>query len=224
MKLRQLASTLYRKPSRLIDELQSNALMQCWLRQHGTGNGHPDRTQLFRSISDAIGTGTRLDYLEFGVYRGESIRNWVHLNTCPESRFWGFDTFEGLPEEWDQIRGEKPQGCFSTNGTAPAIPDARVRFIKGMFQKTLPAFLKTYTPGLPLVVHLDADLYTSTLYCLATLDPYLATGTCIMFDEFYSSSHEFLALYHYLSAFRRKAEVIGTVGAPSPVQLAIKLL
>lgn len=50
--------------------------------------------------------------LEFGVYKGDSMREFLRLNDSPNSLFYGFDSFEGLPEIW---RGTSVEH-FSTGG------------------------------------------------------------------------------------------------------------
>ena len=40
---------------------------------------------------------------------------------------------------------------------------------------------------------MDADLYSSTLYVLTMLAPYLKAGDIVMFDEFTVPRHEYLA-------------------------------
>ena len=42
-------------------------------------------------------------FLEFGVYQGQSFKWWLALNNNPNSQFVGFDTFQGLPEDWNKI-------------------------------------------------------------------------------------------------------------------------
>jgi O-methyltransferase len=85
----------------------------------------------------------------------------------PDSTFVGFDTFEGLPEMW----GPWPKGSFTADGETPDIVDPRCSFVKWLFQDTLPGWLSGREfPGRTLV-HLDADLYSSTLVVLAQLLP-----------------------------------------------------
>ena len=96
---------------------------------------------------------TAIDFLEFGVYTGHSIRFWSEMNRDPQSRFIGFDSFEGLPEDW---LGNYTKGTFDVGGAVPQIEDERVSFVKGWYQNTLPGFLKGFTPRSRLVVHNDS--------------------------------------------------------------------
>ena len=111
------------------------------------------------------------------------MRVWCGLNKHPRSRFVGFDSFEGLPEDW--LPGF-PKGAFGTAGQLPDIPDIRVRFEAGWFQNTVPNFLSSdeQRADCPLIIHCDSDLYSSTLFCLASLNGIIRTGTIIIFDEF----------------------------------------
>lgn len=138
-----------------------------------------------------------IDYLEFGVWQGASIKYWASLNSHPESRFVGFDTFEGLPEDWD----DSPKGTFSTKGKMPVSDDYRISFEKGLFQDTLPGHLAKSPPTGDLVMHVDCDLYSSTLFVLGTLHPCVRRGTVIIFDDFYSLNHEFRAFFDYDRSF-----------------------
>jgi hypothetical protein len=110
---------------------------------------------------------------------------------------------------------------MSTDGKTPDIQDNRVTFIKGLFQETLPGFLKTFSGNKRNVIHLDADLYTSTLFVLASLAPFLKQDDIILFDEFAVPRHEFLAFENFVSSFRINYEVIGA--ANNYYFLAVKI-
>ena len=140
------------------------------------------------------------------------MRDWTRLNQSPGSEFVGFDTFEGLPEAWDIYTRKLEQGHFSTDGKFPMIDDNRVRFIKGIFQDTLPTFLQTFIPRNQLVINNDSDLYSSTLFTLCNLHPVMRVGTIILFDEFSQIMDEFRALDDYSKAFLREYELLGSAG------------
>lgn len=74
---------------------------------------YKNREVLYSWVNQEVIQNAPIDYLEFGVYQGESIRKWCGLNNNPESRFIGFDSFEGLPENWE---GKCDAGTFSTGG------------------------------------------------------------------------------------------------------------
>jgi O-methyltransferase len=153
------------------------------------------REEMYRYVHETLIRQGAINYLEFGVFEGESIRYWAEMNQNENSRFCGFDSFGGLPEDWTST---KPKGYFDVRGTIPQVNDERVKFIKGWFKDTIPPFVKDFVPRGRLVLHLDADLYSSTMLALVHLDPFISEGTILIFDEFYDREHEFKAFTDWL--------------------------
>ena len=58
-----------------------------------------DDTDLFE-LALARVVGERPIYLEFGVYKGRSMRWWSQRLPHAGAKLVGFDSFEGLPEDW----------------------------------------------------------------------------------------------------------------------------
>ncbi len=216
---RDLATLVYRRPSALLDMLNQHARLNQWLRGE-TAPVFADRFALYDHVQTTLVGDRPMDYLEFGVHRGESFARWMEIHSHPDSRFAGFDTFTGLPTEWGKYL---PQGHFDTGGNTPHTNDPRATFVKGLFQDTLPGFLKGYAGGRQLVIHNDSDLYSSTLYTLATLNDRIVSGTILLFDEFASPLHEFRAWNDYCAAFMRTAKLVGTAG-PYAEQAAFRFL
>lgn len=179
-----------------------------WLKRQGKVPHFDGRFDLYAYLAEGF-KNEPIDYIEFGVFRGSSMRKWAELQTHPDTRFYGFDTFAGLPEDWVLLSKIAGKGTFDVHGEFPPIEDARVSFVKGLFQDTLPGFLDTFRSERRIVVHCDADLYTSTLFVLTKLDPLLRPGTYVLFDEF-SSIEEFDAFQDYTASFRRELELLGT--------------
>ena len=177
-----------------------------------------DRDQMYKLAHDAGSPADPITYLEFGVYTGESLRIWTALSQDSESRFYGFDSFEGLPEEWNS---EKPKGCFNVQGNLPKIDDERVTWVRGWFEKTVPQFAKNFAPQTRLIIHLDADLYSSTLVPLIYLDPFITKGTVLVFDEFYDRDHEFKAFFDYQKIAKREFRVVCQIDNFSKVCIQI---
>lgn len=161
---------------------------------------------LYPFVGETLGQDSELTYLEFGVWRGASIKRMAQIFTNPASRFIGFDSFEGLPEDW----GDRPSGTFSTEGNQPRINDKRVSFVKGYFQNTLPDFLKSFEPRGTVLINYDADLYSSTLFLLTTLWHHLPEYHFI-FDEF--PNDEAAAMYDFVQAFPVDYEFLGCTRA-----------
>ena len=117
---------------------------------------------------------------EFGVYQGTSINHFA--SRLPQSTLFGFDSFEGLKEDWEgNVAHEK--GTFSLNGEMPPVA-GNVRLIKGWFDETLPAFLQQYPQPFSLL-HVDCDTYQSTKTILDLAGSRIKPGTIIIFDEYF---------------------------------------
>jgi len=162
------------------------------------GNGFRFTEKVWRreAVFDKVGqriAHLRVLYLEFGVYQGDSMRYWSRTLTHPLSQFYGFDSFEGLPE----AGGTWEKGQFSASGRIPRIDDPRVHFMKGWFEHVLPAYVVPEHDL--LVVNMDADLYSSTIFALRYLRPHIRPGTLIYFDELQQLEHEPRAFRDFIS-------------------------
>ena len=154
------------------------------------------RDGMYEWVIDKENLRQPITYIEFGVAAGHSFKWWLKQNTSAESMFVGFDTFDGLPEDWGPFK----KGSFSNNNEIPTVNDSRAQFYKGLFQQTLPQFIKDFDNSKRNVIMLDADLYSSTLYALSLLAPYLKKEDIVFFDEFVVPTHEFKAYHDFISS------------------------
>lgn len=184
-----------------------------WVDQNKeiSGNDFPSewnyekRYTLYQNIFAAQKLDQPITYLEFGVADGDSFRWWMKNNTNADSTFHGFDTFTGLPEDFGQYK----KGTFNTGTNIPQIPDQRGKFHQGLFQQTLPEFLRGFDNSKRLVLMLDADLYSATLFVLTSLSPFLKKGDIIFFDEFGVPTHEFMAYQSFIDISYSNLGLIG---------------
>lgn len=154
--------------------------------------------------------------LEFGVRRGTSIR---HLATCTPGPVHGFDSFQGLPQDWLN----RPAGLLSTGLELPDVP-TNVELHPGWFQDSLPPFLAQH-PGPVRLVNLDSDIYDSAKTVLSLLTPRLTPGTILVFDEMIGNrgweNDEYRAFMEFISATGHQWSI--TAMAPATKQVVIRL-
>ena len=115
---------------------------------------------------------------EFGVWNGESIN---HFAAQCSRTVYGFDSFEGLKEDWSGWRATK--GYFDLEGRLPSVAP-NVELIKGWFDQTLPAFLSQH-PEKFSFLHIDCDTYEATKTIFDLAGSRVKTGTVIVFDEYF---------------------------------------
>lgn len=117
-------------------------------------------------------------FLEFGVFQGDSIKYFAHHKS--EVEFYGFDSFEGLSEDW--VGSHKPKGSFNLDGNLPLVPN-NVKLIKGWVKDTLPEFLANNKKKNISFLHIDTDTYEPAFDILTISKKFFVPGTIILFDE-----------------------------------------
>lgn len=136
----------------------------------------------------------RHGYYEFGLFRGFSLWFAEQLSrTCaaPDFRFYGFDSFEGLPpsdvdkdyySEGDFSASEEEVHKFLSNYGADFD---RIRLFKGFFSKEYFAHLRLREDFLPVsICVIDVDIYESCVDVLDFIHPFLVEGSILIFDDY----------------------------------------
>lgn len=128
-------------------------------------------------------------HMEFGVASGASLRKFRAL-LPPAVRIYGFDSFDGLPEPWNGF----PAGSFATHLRVD-LPNTEL--VVGPYEATLADFAARH-PEPVSFMHIDCDLYSSTMTVLSAFKQQIVAGTVIIFDELFGfagyQDHEYKAL------------------------------
>ena len=153
--------------------------------------------------------------LDLGVWLGWSTRL---ISDGSGRQVYGFDTFEGLVEDWqidDQIlikqgtfslaeplaqRSMRDTGVSLDDGL-PAALGRKVQFIKGSTYDTLAPFLAD-RPGVPIALfHMDLDTYESCLHALETCKDRFVEGSVLVFDEYLVTNGEMRAFFEFQNEY-----------------------
>jgi len=161
------------------------------------------------------------EILEFGVYKGGSIN--IIAETFKNKIVHGFDSFEGLPEDWpilyiDKINPEniKHKKGFFVLDVLPKVMK-NVKLWKGWFKDSIPEYIEKCQPKQIAFLHIDGDLYSSARTSLFELEKYIVKDTIITFDEIYPFGRkayqtwedgEYKALKEFTLHFDREFEVL----------------
>lgn len=129
--------------------------------------------------------------LEFGVFSGYTLRYFSNLydHFNMDKIFFGFDSFSGLPKEESDLNNPDywNEGAFT--GYSKVYINQLLPFVnvkEGWFKDTLNdetlVEVKKHQIGL---VHIDCDIYTSTMDVLEWLvkNDLLIEGMLIMYDD-----------------------------------------
>jgi len=138
------------------------------------------------------------DYLEFGVFYGSSITcmyECLQEMKIEEVRLFGFDSFEGLPDEADtDDDGSWNAGQFNANYEFAKdyiyskISDRdRVNLIKGWYKDTLnDKTISKYNIKKVNIIMIDCDMYKSSKLALNFCSGLIKDSAVIFFDDWNS--------------------------------------
>ncbi|MGH7775149.1 MAG: TylF/MycF/NovP-related O-methyltransferase [Candidatus Binatia bacterium] len=144
----------------------------------------PDRCYMLVSLA-RYAVHLKGDFAECGVYKGGTALLLARVLKGRKKMLYLFDSFRGLPK----VNREKDpwfqEGWFSQDSVASVkqvlsdflnITDIREGWIPGTFAGLENRFYA--------FVHLDVDLYRSTLDCCEYFYPRLVSGGVLLFDEY----------------------------------------
>jgi hypothetical protein len=138
------------------------------------------------------------DYLEFGVYRGFTLwyaQALIKDFGVRDMRCFGFDSFAGLPRpNGIDVSTQEPgfyEGAFfvkratvEADLTHHGTDWSRTALVEGWYEDTLVPQTRAEL-GLRRcsVCVVDCDLYESARRVLEFVEPLLADGSCLLFDD-----------------------------------------
>lgn len=145
------------------------------------------------------------DIVEFGVWTGRSLALLATAHARDAKgmtrRLVGFDSFLGLPESAEVHARWRPGWCTSS-GPHPLVPHGapvtpqitRQLFAAcglpapeleiGPFDETIGRVVPSKYPEIA-IVHIDCDIYESTILALDGIAPALQDGAILLFDDWF---------------------------------------
>jgi len=138
-------------------------------------------------------------FLEVGAYQGGSAKLICEMKGS-DKPFYVCDTFEGLPESTEKDKGvhrKSQYSCSLESVSAYLSAYENVYFVKGFFPDSAEGVIPEDIRF--AFVHLDVDLYESTLKSLEYVYPRLISGGIIL-------SHDYSLLAGVKSAFQEFLE------------------
>ena len=169
-----------------IDCLHSAQVIDC----KNKGKHLQRRSHLTHALQKVNLTG---HVMEFGVWQGTTLK--IISDRFSNQTVWGFDSFEGLPETWfmksevDARRSQHLPGKFALDKKELQVivdqfAKRKVKLVPGWFNQSIVPWMND-NPGVVAFLHIDCDLYSSTLDILKLLNDRIVPGTVIVFDEMY---------------------------------------
>jgi O-methyltransferase len=148
-----------------------------------------------RAFKALVYNGIKGDYLEFGSHGARTITLAYRaaVRHGNNAHMWAFDSFEGLPSasHGADLHPEWPEGSMSTSEAVfhelcrrRGLPRDRYTTVPGFYEQSLRASDRPL-PSEVALAYVDCDLYSSTAEVLKFLEPRLAPGAIVAFDDYF---------------------------------------
>jgi len=134
-------------------------------------------------------------YFEFGCHSARTFSSVIRAANflgMKDMEFYAFDSFQGLPKTEADVDGIFVEGEFHTS-----LPTflSNVRqysgkeldkkyIVEGFYSESLTDSVKKRMPKAG-IIHIDVDLYSSTVSVLEFVKESLVVGTVLIFDDWY---------------------------------------
>lgn len=160
-----------------------------------------ERSRFFRLAFDYLtDSGVTGDYHEFGCHRARTFRmalTEARRHNLDDMFFWAYDSFAGLPEKSEKD-GDDPKwtpGALTTTEVEfkrmiddHGIYTDHVVTVPGFYSETLRRYRNETWPRKIAFANIDCDLYESACDVLAFIEPHLAPGAVLYFDDWFAGN------------------------------------
>lgn len=170
---------------------------------------------LHRSWGHIFSNHIKGDYVEFGVYKGDSLSesiyqyrqfyNWLKSQKKSDEKwrqevanksklnekvfFHGLDTFDGMPENNEQnFIFKKDTFKSNYNEVKKKLEnfDEEILLYKGLFLDKKQEFLNNMENRKISIANIDCDLYQSTMDAFNMIEIFLQIGSIVLSDDYNS--------------------------------------
>jgi hypothetical protein len=150
---------------------------------------------LSRALCFAKQYYNKVNYLEFGVYKGYTFCRAYHAAEASnvDAEFYAFDCFTGLPEPRKGDEGEKKfvEGAYECSKESfidvlnkNRVDLDKVEIVEGLYEETLTEEAAEGI-GYASVVYVDSDYYSSAKEVLEWLTDLIRGPVVVIFDDWY---------------------------------------
>lgn len=166
--------------------------------------------------------------LEFGTATGRTLNQFAHW--LPGKTVYGFDGWQGLPEKFNNLSTghfaqKMPEVLFNCRLVQGWFGERPTQDKSGIAEFTACDFANSHKAPIALL-HLDADLYSSTKTVLDAFVKHIVPGTVILFNEYWNhptwKKHEFKAWQEHVVQHNVQYEYIGY--ASDHQEVAVRVL
>tara|TARA_B110000977_G_C11089332_1_gene496089 strand:+ start:142 stop:810 length:669 start_codon:yes stop_codon:yes gene_type:complete len=131
------------------------------------------------------------DYCEFGCFTGASLTHSLRITSGKEffkkKIFYGFDSFEGFPEEAHKIyKSEDFSADYNEVKKIEKNSKGRCKIIRGFFEESLTDNLIKKNISKISLAFIDCDLALSSIPVFLFIKDRLVNGSFIIIDDYFN--------------------------------------